>query len=417
VEPSRRLEEFLAASDGEVERKIAERRAAGIDVINLTHVDSDQPPPELAVERLCAVAAEANPVRGAGGAPELRSAVARWYQSRFKTSLDPNREVLPLPSVEDGILGLAQALLDPGDEALVPDPGRPAYRLAMSTVGARTIDLPLRPEQDFLPELKAIPPDVVERARVLWLDYPAVPTGATAPAAFLHQVVQFATEHSILVIHLADFSEFTYDGYRSISLLEIPGSRHVCVELHSPAQTLHLAGWPVAVAVGNAEVLRLLRQWRQSMGSMTFVPAQRALAEALPMIGSEWFSKRNAVYQARRDRAITVLDHLGMHVRRPKAVPALWAATPPGYGSREIVAEFLQQVGILLAPGHWFGGRGEGYIRLSLTADDRLFDEAMRRLERVSLPSRHMSSPAADSDDGPVAEPAIALGEEQEHAC
>jgi LL-diaminopimelate aminotransferase len=412
MEPSRRLKDQLASADGEIERRIAERRAAGLDVINLTHVDPDLPPPATVVERLCKAATEPSPVRGAGGVPELRSAVARWYQSRFKTSVDPNREVLPVPSVEEGVFGLAQALLNPGDEALVPDPGRPVYRLALSTAGAKAVDLPLRPEQDYLPELKAIPHEQAEAVRVLFLDYPAVPTGAVAPAAFLHQVVQFATEHAMLVVNLANFSEFTYDGYRSISLLEIPGSRQVCVELHSPAETLHLAGWPVAVAVGSADALRLLRQWRQAVGALSFVAAQLMVAEALPAVPAEWFSQRNATYQSRRDRAVAVLDRLGMHVRRPKAVPAVWAATPPGYGSWEVVNELLQQAGVLVAPGSWFGGRGEGYIRLSLCADDRVFEEAMHRLEGASLPLRTMAPPAEEGDESPVEEPSLAQREE-----
>ncbi|HEV7214680.1 MAG TPA: aminotransferase class I/II-fold pyridoxal phosphate-dependent enzyme, partial [Chloroflexota bacterium] len=237
LRPARRLAALLTATDGDMERHIAERRAAGGDILNLSVVEPELPPPTEALEQLALTLKAASPVRGAGGVPEYRSAVARWYQSRFKTSLDPNREVLPLPCVEDGITGLAEVLLDPDDVVLIPDPARPIYNAALATVGARAVSLPLRPEQDFLPELKAVPLEATAQARMLWLDYPNQPTGAVAPASFFHQVLQFAQERALLVVHIADFSEYSYDGYRTISLLEIPGARQLCVELHSPAYT------------------------------------------------------------------------------------------------------------------------------------------------------------------------------------
>lgn len=414
--PSRRLAEFFArVGDGEVDRKLAERRAAGIEVINLAIVEPELPPPPIAIAQLRA-AAEPHIVRGAGGVPEFRSAVARWYHTRFKTSLDPNREVLPLPSVEDGIIGLAQALLNPGDIVLVPDPARPIYRLAASIVGAEVVSLPLRPEQDFLPELKAITEETAARAKLLWLDYPNVPTGAAAPAAFFHQVVQFGQEHGVLVVHAADFSEFVYDGYRSISLLEIPGSRRVCVELHSPARTFNLPGWPVATAVGNADVLRLLRQLRQQTQSLSFVPAQRALAATLLQTGSDWLAQRNAVYQGRRDHAIPLLERLGLHVRRPKAVPALWAGVPSGYTSMEIADLLLAQAGIWVAPGSAFGPRGEGYVRMSLTIEEGRFAEVLRRLGGVVIQPR--DAPAErEEQESAEQEPSLPQREEHDDAC
>ena len=418
VAPSQRLAEFLArVGDGEVDRKLAERRAAGIEVLNLAVVEPELPPPPIAIAQLRA-AAEPDRIRGAGGVPEFRSAVARWYHSRFKTSLDPNREVLPLPSVEEGIFGLAQALLNPGDLVLVPDPARPVYRLAAALVGAEVVSLPLRPEQDFLPELKAIPEETAARAKLLWLDYPNVPTGAVAPAAFFHQVVQFAQEHGVLVVHAANFSEFTYDGYRSISLLEIPRSRLVAVELHSPSQTFDLPGWPVATAAGNAEALRLVRQLRQQTQSLTFVPAQRALADTLLQTGSDWLAQRNAVYQGRRDRAMPVLEGLGLHARRPKAVPSLWAGVPAGYTSMEVADLLLAQAGIWLTPGGAFGPRGEGYVRMSLTMEEGRFAEALRRLAGVRLPPRDVPAPAPDGEgqEPALGEPGLSSGEEANHA-
>lgn len=418
LRPARRLAALLAAGDSHMERPIAERRAAGGDIVNLSVVEPDLPPPPEALEQLASALKAGSPVRGAGGVPEYRSAVARWYQSRFKTSLDPNREVLPLPSVEDGIIGLAEVLLDPDDLVLIPDPARPIYQAALAIVGARAVSLPLRPEQDFLPELKAVPQEVTAQARMLWLDYPNQPTGAVAPASFFHQVLQFAQERELLVVHIAEFSEYSYDGYRTISLLEIPGARQVCVELHSPANTFSLPGWPGAFAAGNAEVLRLLRQYRQHLHQLTFVPAQRALAEMMMLSSNDWLAQRNAIYQARRDAATAVLEQLGFQVWRPKAVPALWAGVPAGYTSEEVAALLLGQVGVLVAPGTAFGPRGEGYVQLSLTVEDARFQDALVRLRRVEIPARGVTQPEEGEEPPETAARAGAdlSGEEQSHA-
>lgn len=416
--PARRLASLLSPTDGDVERKLAERRAAGGDVINLAVVEPELPPPPEALEQLSARRGDATMVRGAGGITEYRAAVVRWYQSRFKTSLDPNREVLPLPSVEDGITGLAQLLLEPDDLVLVPDPARPIYQAALATVGARSFPLPLRPEQDFLPEIKSIPPETAVAARMLWLDYPNQPTGAVAPAGFFHQVVQFAHEHHVLVVHVADFSEFTYEGYRTISLMEIPGARRVCVELHSPAQTFNLPAWPGAVAVGNADVLRLLRQLRQHLQQRTFVPVQRALSETMMLAGADWLGARNAVYQTRRDQAATVFEHAGLQVRRPRAVPALWLGVPAGYTSLEVADLLLTQANVWVAPGANFGPHGEGYIQVSLTIEETRFQEALNRLRAVVIPPKDVLPPAeADDPAGaPVEASGAGTGEEQNHA-
>ena len=414
--PSRSLERLLTTVDHTAERALAGRRAAGKDIINLSSVEPELPPPEAVVKQLCTAAAAPSTPRGAGGLAEFRDAIARWYQSRFKTSVDPGREVLPLPSVEEGILGLAQVLLDPDDVALVPDPARRVYRAALSLVGARVVELPLRPEQDFLPELKTLSEEVAAAARVLWLDYPNDPTGAVAPAGFFHQAVQFARERGILIVHVANYSEYTYDGYRSISLLEIPNARQVAVELHSMAHTLNLSGWPVAFAAGNTEALRLLRSYRQYLHGLTFVPAQRAVADTLLQVSAEWLSQRNALYQARRDKAIAALEDLGLHVRRPKAVPAVWAGVPAGYSSMELAELLLDETGVWLAPGSLYGSRGEGYVRMALTANEGRFQEALQRLQKIAVPPRGVpSAPETEEEpEGPAAE--SVTGEERQDA-
>lgn len=416
--PAHRLASLLASGAGALERLISERRAAGGDVISLAAIEPGLPPPAEATAQLANALKDAQLVRGAGGLTEYRAAVARWYQSRFKISLDPNREVLPLTSIEDGIVGLAQLLLDPDDAVLVPDPARPIYHAALALAGGVAISLPLRPEEDFLPEIKAVSAEAAAKARMLWLDYPNLPTGAVAPASFFHQVVQFAQEYDILIVHVADFSEFTYDGYRTISLLEIPGARRVCVELHSPALTYNLPGWPGAVAVGNADVLRLFRQLRQRLRHLTFVPVQRALAETMMVVGADWVAQRNGLYQGRRDQLIAVLEHLGLHVRRPKAVPSVWAGVPSGYSSSEVVELLASQAGVVAAAGDTFGPRGEGYIHVSLTTEESRFQEALSRLRQVTIPARDVMPPGETEEavDGGPAKPAQTVDEEHEDA-
>ncbi len=392
-----RLASVLGSLPPTTEMYLARLRSSGVDVITMVAADPQYPPPAEAGQALATAAQDVEPIRGPHGSPEFRAAVARWYQSRFHTSIDPEQEVLPVSSVEEAEGDIAHLFLNPDDVSLVPDPCRPSLQTALAAASARIVPMPLRAERDFLPELSAIPAKALERARILWLDYPNLPTGAIAPAAFFHNAVHFARQHQLLLVHLSDHSEFTFDNVRAFSVLEVYQARLVSLQVISPAHMFHLHGWPAAAIVGQREALRMLRTYRQRRHMLSFGAAQRAVADVLRTVPMSWTVQRNAFYQHRRDQAIPVLEHIGLFVQPCRALPALWASIPPGYTAEALATTIVDQVGVWVTPGTVFGPHGEGYVRVSLTLEEGQFGEALRRLSKVVLPERAPTSGATES--------------------
>ncbi|MCL4508036.1 MAG: aminotransferase class I/II-fold pyridoxal phosphate-dependent enzyme [Chloroflexi bacterium] len=389
IAASQRFAALLLTEDHGLYTRAAELRSQGHDVINLSIVDPELPPPPLARELLAQLISA--PAQRQSGPPfDLRTAISGWFQSRYRTSIDPVRELVTLPTVDQGIVDLLQVLLNQGDAILTTDPSRPSIRFALAMAGATTIPLPLRAEQDFLPDLKTIAEGDLARAKLILLDFPQVPTGATATANILHQLVHFARDHNVLIIRLADYSEFTFDGSRTMSLLEIPGARFVAIELHSLSLAVHLKTWPVAAAIGHTEALRLLRRYRSFIPQLLHPAIQQAMGELLIRLPPEWVTQRNATYQQRRDHLTAALEACGFHVWRARAVPALWVGIPTGYTSIETAQVLLEETHLLVTPGTAYGSRGEGYLSLSLTVDEQRFQEALRRLGRVRLAPRDL---------------------------
>jgi LL-diaminopimelate aminotransferase len=360
-------------------------RQKGLDVIRLDIGSPDLPPEDEVIEMLSQSARQPDHhgYPGYRGIPALRQAVAKYYRRRFGVALDPDSQVVPLIGSKEGIVNIALACLDPGDPVLVPDPGYAPYTMGTILAGGEVVTFPLLAENDFLPDLDAIPADAADRAVLMWLNYPNNPTGATADLDFFARAVSFAREHNILLCHDAPYCDVTYDGYVAPSLLQVDGATEVAVEFNSFSKTANMAGWRVGMTVGNAEALSALAQIKSNVDSGIFRPLQEAAVRALSA-DPAWLAARNAVYQERIGIVLEALDAVGMKATRPRATLYVWARVPKGWGSEPFALALLEQTGVAIAPGLFFGPSGEGYVRLSVTAPTERVREAMTRLCRFA---------------------------------
>ncbi len=363
-------------------RKIAEKRAAGVDVISLSMGDPDLPTPTEVLDALDAAARQQPNQRypDYAGLPEFRRATATWFGRRFGVELDAEREVLPLIGSKEGLAHLPLAILDPGDVALMPDPHYPVYSTAVTLAGGENYYLPLERERGWLPDLASIPADVLARAKTLWLNYPNNPVGATAPLSFFEEAVRFAREHGLVLVHDMAYAEVRFDGYRPPSILQVEGAKEVAVEFHSLSKAFNMAGFRLGMVVGNATVVGALNTLKSNIDTGVFRPIQAAGAAALALPES-WIEQRNAIYARRRDRVVEACQRLGMEVESPKAGLYVWPRIPAGQTSTQFAFDLLDRTGVAVTPGTNFGANGEGYVRISLTVADARLDEAMARLE------------------------------------
>jgi LL-diaminopimelate aminotransferase len=363
----------------ELDRKVAVKRAEGVDVISLGIGDPDLPTPPHVVRALQEAAEDPSTHQYPSyyGLPKLRRSIAAWYERRFGVSLDPDREVLPLIGSKEGIAHLAVAFVDPGDEALVPDPGYPVYALGTLLAGGTSVPMPLQAANGFLPDLSRVEPS--DRAAVMWLGYPNNPTAAVTDLEFLGEAVSFARRHELLLAHDAAYSEITFDGYVAPSVLQVPEARDVAVEFGSLSKTYNMTGWRVGFVVGNAVAVEALGRVKTNLDSGIFNAVQRAAVAALDG-PQDHVDAMRAVYQKRRDLVVSTFQDIGVPIEPPLGSVYVWIPTPAGRSSGEFATELLDEAGVVVAPGRGYGEHGEGYVRISLTvADDRL-DEAMGRL-------------------------------------
>jgi LL-diaminopimelate aminotransferase len=362
----------------------------GLDVIRLDIGNPDMPPPDDVIETLCRAARQpdGHGYPGYRGIPALRRAIAAYYDERFGVELDPDNEVLPLIGSKEGLINLALAYLGLGDLALVPDPCYAPYARGAILAGAKVHTFPLLPERDFLPDLDAIPPQVAGSATLIWLNYPNNPTGATVDLGTLARAVDFARQHDLLLCHDAPYVDVTYDGYQAPSLLQVPGALDVAVEFNSLSKTANMAGWRVGMAAGNAQALKALAQVKSNIDSGIFRPLQEAAIEALS-VDRGWLADRNRIYQERLELLAEALRGLGLEPPCPRATLYLWTRIPGGdagetslrWTSQGFATTLLEETGIAVAPGSFFGPGGEGYVRVSATAPTARIREARRRLQ------------------------------------
>jgi LL-diaminopimelate aminotransferase len=381
TEPSRRLEAVPAYMFAELERRVAEKRKAGIDVISLGIGDPDRPTYPPIVEAMqAAVADPANHRYPSNrGREEFRRAFAEFYGQRFGVEIDPEGEVMPALGAKECIYNLCFAFLDPGDAALAADPGYPVYTGGPALAGADATLLPLRPELGFAPDLDAIGREDLERARLLFLNYPNNPTGAIVPDGLFERAVELAREHEILVVHDNAYSETTYDGYVAPSFLATPGAKDVGVEVFSLSKGFNMTGWRCAAILGNPEALASYWRLKTNVDSGMFEALQVAGAAAL-LASRQPIEEMNAVYARRRDLLVEALREIGVGVEPPKGTIYVWAPVPEGHTSVSFAELVLEEAAVVVSPGSMYGPSGEGFFRISLTTADERISEAVERL-------------------------------------
>jgi LL-diaminopimelate aminotransferase len=379
MRPSSRLDRLPPYLFAELERKIREKRAAGVDVISLGIGDPDTPTPQPVVEAVAGAAGDpgTHQYPSNRGRPELREAYARFYERRFGVTLDPETEIIPALGAKECVFNLNLAFLDPDSVALAADPGYPVYTGGPLLAGAEAVLMPLVPERGFAPDLDAIGGEVARRARLMYLNYPNNPTGAVLPDGLFERAVEFAREHDVLVVHDASYTETTFDGYVAPSFLETPGAKEVGVEVFSLSKGWNMTGWRTGAIVGNAEAVATYWKLKTNIDSGMFAAVQLATAAALDAGPPE---EMPAIYQRRRDLVCDALTEIGVDVTPPKGTIYVWAPVPEGHTSASYCELVLEESGVVVSPGGSYGANGEGFFRISLTVPDERLAEAVERL-------------------------------------
>ena len=386
IKKAKRIQELTPYLFAEIDRRKNALEARGVDIISLGIGDPDLPTPPHIVEKLREAAR--NPVNHRypdyEGLPAFRQAAASWYRTRFGVTLDPEREVVSLIGSKEGIAHMPIAFVDPGDVVLCPDPGYPVYAVGAGFCGATVYRMPLRKENRFLPDLKAIPKEVARQASLMWLCYPNNPTSAVTTKEFFREAIDFAARSDIILCHDAAYSEIYFDGEKPPSFLEVDGARDVGIEFHSLSKTYNMTGWRVGFAVGNAELVAGLGKVKTNIDSGVFQAVQEAAVAALS--GDQGcVEESRRILQQRRDLALQALDKVGLTAVKPRATFYVWVETPKGYGAADFATRVLEETGVVVTPGTGFGPSGEGYVRLSLTVNGDRLTEALQRIQRMSL--------------------------------
>jgi LL-diaminopimelate aminotransferase len=381
VQLAQRVQNLPPYLFAEISRKIAAKRAQGVTTISFGIGDPDLPTPPHVLVALKQAADE--PVNHrypeSEGLPELRAAMAGWYERRYGVALDAGKEVLPLIGSKEGIGHIALCFVDPGDTVLQPDPAYPVYAVGTLFAGGQSYAMPMDEESGWLPDLEAIPADVAHRAKAIWLNYPNNPTGAVADLGFFERVIAFAKHYDVLVLHDLAYSDVAFDGYEPPSFLQLPGAKDVGVEFSSLSKTYNMTGWRVGTLAGNPQLVDALARVKSNIDSGIPQAIQRMAIAALDG-PQQAVADHNRIYQQRRDRVVEALRAIGLRATPPKASLYIWARIPEGETSIGFAGRLLDETGVVVTPGVGYGQAGEGYVRLSLTTPDEQIDEGLARL-------------------------------------
>ncbi|OGC03640.1 LL-diaminopimelate aminotransferase [candidate division WOR-1 bacterium RIFOXYA12_FULL_43_27] len=379
---SKRLDKIPPYLFVKIEEKKAELVKKGIDVIDFGIGDPDLPTPEHIISKMREVlpTTEAENYPTSKGEPLFRKAVADWYKKRFNVLLDPATEVCALIGSKEGLAHLPLAFVDPGDVTLVPDPSYPVYKISTILAGGEPYLIPL------VPDLKKIPANIVKRAKLLYINYPNNPTAAVAEKDFFEQCVNFCRENNILLVSDLAYSEMGYDGYKPISVLEIPGAKEVTIEFHSLSKTYNMTGWRIGMAVGNKDAVSALATIKSNIDSGVFKAIQLAAITALSS-SQDCVAQNNLFFQERRDVLYDGLSSLGFKLPKPKATFYMWVPVPKGETSASFTEKLLDKCGILVVPGSGYGPSGEGYVRFAFTIPKERIKLAIKRLKDANLHS------------------------------
>ena len=386
IEQADRLKKLPPYLFAELDRKKAEARARGVDVIDLGVGDPDLPTPDNIIDKLAEAAKEPRYHRYPSytGMNEFRKAVSRWYKKRADVDLDPTQEIVSLIGSKEGIAHIPLAFINPGDVVLVPSPAYPVYAIATMFAGGTPFEMPLLKENGFLPDLGSIPGDILAKAKMMFINYPNNPTAAPATHDFFKSVVDFAAKNNIMICHDFAYSEMTFDGYIPPSFLSIPGAKDVGIEFHSLSKTYNMTGWRIGWAAGNSQIIGGLGRIKSNIDSGIFEAIQVAGIEALEG-DQQCLADMRRIYTERRDVLVAGLKKLGISVEAPKATFYVWFEVPTGYTSATFASLLLEKSGIVATPGNGFGAPGEGYVRMALTVSKERLVEAVERMEKAGF--------------------------------
>jgi LL-diaminopimelate aminotransferase len=357
----------------------------GKDVINLGLGDPDVIPPEHMRRSLAdaCYSPDSHHYPSFYSPMPLKKAIAAWYERQYGVKCDPETEVLPLLGSADGLFHIHTCLLDPGDVALVPDPCYPAYIAGVKVAGGIVEALPLLRENDFLPDLDSIPPEVARRAKMIWVNYPNNPTAAHASLEFYERLALWAQKYQVAVVSDNPYSEVCFDGYCAPSFLQVAGAKEIGVEFNSLSKAFNACGWRVGFMVGNRDIVEGMTKIKSHSDRGIFYPLQVAAAEALTG-PQDFMQARNVMYQERRDVVVEGLKKCGVDVESPKGTFYIWAPLPKGVtNSKDWCFKVLDQIAVWMIPGSMYGEHGEGYFRIALTHPVERLSEAMERLEKL----------------------------------
>jgi LL-diaminopimelate aminotransferase len=386
IVPAERIQKLPPYVFASLDELKAKAREQGLDLIDLGMGNPDGATPAPVVE--AAIAALKDPANHGyppfEGTASFRRAITNWYHRRYGVVLDPDSEALPLLGSKEGLTHLAIAYVNPGDLVLVPSPAYPAHFRGPAIAGGKIYSLILKPENDWLIDLAAIPDEVAKQAKILYFNYPSNPTAATAPREFFEEIVAFARKYEILLVHDLCYAELAFDGYQPTSLLEIPGAKDIGVEFHTLSKTYNMAGWRVGFVVGNRHVIQGLRTLKTNLDYGIFAALQTAAETAL-QLPDVYLHEVQQRYRTRRDFLIHGLGELGWDIPKTKATMYLWVKCPVGVGSTDFAMNVLQQTGVVLTPGNAFGVAGEGYVRISLIADCDRLGEVLHRFKQAGI--------------------------------
>ncbi len=386
IEQADRLKKLPPYLFAELDRKKAEARSRGVDVIDLGVGDPDLPTPDNIIDKLAEAAKEPRYHRYPSytGMNEFRKAVSRWYKKRADIDLDPTQEAVSLIGSKEGIAHIPLAFINPGDVVLVPSPAYPVYAIATMFAGGTPFEMPLLKENGFLPDLGSIPGDILAKAKMMFINYPNNPTAAPATHDFFKSVVDFAAKNNIMICHDFAYSEMTFDGYIPPSFLSIPGAKEVGIEFHSLSKTYNMTGWRIGWAAGNSQIIGGLGRIKSNIDSGIFEAIQVAGIEALEG-DQQCLADMRRIYTERRDVLVAGLKKLGISVEAPKATFYVWFEVPSGYTSATFASLLLEKSGIVATPGNGFGAPGEGYVRMALTVSKERLGEAVERMAKAGF--------------------------------
>lgn len=381
--PSIRLEGLGASVFTEMDNLKRELERAGKSLINLS-IGSPDRAPDLEIRKVLSQGVLDDNQYGytlTRGTEEFRRVCAKWYQERFGVTLNPETEVLPLMGSQDGLAHIFLAYIDSGDLALIPDPGYPIYSAGLMLAGGEKIAMPLLKENDFLPDLKQIEPDIARKAKLMFLNYPNNPTAAVASLSFFDEVVEFAKEYDLLICHDAAYSELAFEGFRPVSFLQARGAKEVGIEFHSVSKTYNLAGARLGFVVGNADVIGTLSQLKSNIDYGVFAPVLAAGAYALRN-AQDSIEENKSAYQRRRDILIEGCAKAGWKMPIPQGSMFIWAPVPNEQDSVSFAMDLAREAGVIVVPGMAFGEYGEGFVRIAMVQNESVLREAVQRIQQ-----------------------------------